>query len=102
MMIVMMVNDSDETSFSETDPIEVDFSMMDSVHVSKAVEALRVRAFLRNITLGDIARQVKQTPATVGRKLKRLDMSLSDFCAFARAIGDNPVRLLSDVFEREV
>lgn len=102
MMVVMMVNDSDETGFSETDLIEVDFVEMDSIKVSKAVEALRVRAFLRGIALGDIARQVRQTPATVGRKLKRLDMSLSDFCAFSRAIGENPVRLLSDVFDREV
>lgn len=99
MMIVMKLNDIDSC---ETDSPEVDFNEMDSIRVSKAVEALRVRAFLRNITLVDIARQVKQTPATVGKKLKRLDMSLSDFCAFARAIGDNPVRLLSDVFEREI
>lgn len=102
MMIVMMVKDYSEIDFNETDSGDIDFNMMDSIRVSKAVEALRVRAFLRGVALCDIARQVKQTPVTVGRKLKRLDMSLSDFCAFARAIGENPIRLLSDVFEREI
>lgn len=102
MIVVMKLNDSNKTDFCETDSSEVDFAEMDSIRISKAIEALRVRAFLSDVTLGDIAQQVKQSKTTVGKKLKRLDMSLSDFCAFSRAIGVNPVRLLSDVFKEEL
>lgn len=67
--------------------------------IGKAIETLRIRAFLRDIDISDIAKKVKQDRHTVSKKLKKTDMSLSDFCAYSRAVGDDPIRLLSDVFE---
>lgn len=67
--------------------------------IGKAIETLRVRAFLRDIDISGIAKKVKQDRHTVSKKLKKTDMSLSDFFAYSRAVGDDPIRLLSDVFE---
>lgn len=66
---------------------------------ASAVKSLRVKALLDGVPKTVIAAAVGLNRVTVGKHLKKADMSLDEFVETALAIGADPVQVLAEAIE---
>ncbi|MDK6445749.1 hypothetical protein QP104_07455 [Alloscardovia omnicolens] len=66
---------------------------------ANAIKKLKVHALLERVSQREISEAIKLDRATVSKHLNKTDMYLSEFFGISKAIGIDPIELLTEAQE---